>query len=127
MTQRCRSLRRDGAGVFSVRSVSHAQPRLRRSRRRHQRGKGGPALGMLWQHPFGSRPGERESLGRDVTKERAMTKEKSYKRRVRERMSKTGESYTAARGHVAQKRDRVQSARTRLAAADERVSDAKVK
>jgi uncharacterized protein YndB with AHSA1/START domain len=42
-------------------------------------------------------------------------------------MSKTGESYTAARGHVAQKRDRVQSARTRLAAADERVSDAKVK
>jgi hypothetical protein len=29
-----------------------------------------------------------------------MTKERSFKRRVRERMSKTGESYTAARGHV---------------------------
>ena len=56
-----------------------------------------------------------------------MTEQKSFKRRVRERMSKTGESYTAARGHVAQKQDRVRAARTRLAAADERVSDAKIK
>lgn len=55
-----------------------------------------------------------------------MTDEKSFKRRVRERMSKTGESYTAARSQVAQKRERVQGARARLAAADERVSDPKV-
>lgn len=56
-----------------------------------------------------------------------MTEQKSFKRRVRERMSKTGESYTAARTQVAQKRDRVKAARTRLAATDERVSDAKIK
>jgi hypothetical protein len=56
-----------------------------------------------------------------------VTEKRSFKRHVRERMSKTGESYTAARTHVAQKRDRVQAARTRLAAADERVSDAKIK
>ena len=56
-----------------------------------------------------------------------MTKEKSFKRRVRDRMSKTGESYTSARSKVAQKRDRVRSARAKLAVADERPSDAKVK
>lgn len=56
-----------------------------------------------------------------------MTKETSFKRRVRERMSKTGESYTSARAQVAQKRERVESARSRLAAAEERPSDAKVK
>jgi hypothetical protein len=78
-------------------------------------------------HPFGSRPRERESYGRDVTKECAVTKEKSFKRRVRDRMSKTGESYTAARSKVTQKRDRIQSARAKLAATDERPSDAKVK
>jgi Domain of unknown function (DUF4287) len=55
-----------------------------------------------------------------------VTKEKSLKRRVRERMSKTGESYTTARSHVAQKRDRVQSARTRLAATADRPSDDKI-
>ncbi|MDP9068435.1 MAG: DUF4287 domain-containing protein [Actinomycetota bacterium] len=55
-----------------------------------------------------------------------MTEERSFKRRVRERMSKTGESYTAARTQVAQKRERVQGARARLAAADERVSDLKI-
>jgi hypothetical protein len=55
-----------------------------------------------------------------------MTKESSFKRRVRERMSKTGERYAAARGHVSQKRDRVQAAATRLAATDERPSDDKV-
>jgi hypothetical protein len=54
-----------------------------------------------------------------------MTEGKSFKRRIRARMSKTGESYTTARSQVAQKRDRNQAARTRLAAAsDERVSDA---
>ena len=55
-----------------------------------------------------------------------MTENKAFKRRVRERMSKTGESYTAARRQVAEKRHRVQDARTRLAAADERVSDLKI-
>jgi hypothetical protein len=60
------------------------------------------------------------------TKEVAVTENKSFKRRVRERMSKTGESYTAARGQVAQKRDRVEAARTRLAAAEERLPDAKI-
>ena len=55
-----------------------------------------------------------------------MTENKSFKRRVRDRMSKTGESYTAARGQVSQKRDRVQSARTRIAATDERMSDANI-
>jgi hypothetical protein len=54
-----------------------------------------------------------------------MTEGKSFKRRVRGRMSKTGESYTTARSQVAQKRDRNQAARTRLAAASaDRVSDA---
>lgn len=42
-------------------------------------------------------------------------------------MSKTGESYTAARGHVSQKRDRVRAASTRSAAAADRPSDDKVK
>lgn len=52
-----------------------------------------------------------------------MTEDKSFKRRVRARMSKTGESYTAARGHVADKRDRERVARTRLAAPADRPSD----
>jgi hypothetical protein len=56
-----------------------------------------------------------------------VTEKKSFKRHVRERMSKTGESYTTARTQVTQKRNRVQAARTRLAAADERVPDAKIK
>jgi hypothetical protein len=55
-----------------------------------------------------------------------MTKRDSFKRRVRERMSKTGESYAAARTQVSQKRDRVQDARTRLAATADRPSDDKV-
>jgi len=53
-----------------------------------------------------------------------VTEGKTFKRRVRERMSKTGESYTAARSQVAQKRDRNRAARTRLAAVDDRVPDA---
>ena len=56
-----------------------------------------------------------------------MTKEKSFKRRVRERMSKTGESYTAARGNVSQKRARVRAARARLAETADRPSDDKIK
>jgi hypothetical protein len=56
-----------------------------------------------------------------------VTENKSFKRRVRERMSKTGESYTAARAQVSQKRDRVKAARTRLAADAKPVSDQKIK
>lgn len=56
-----------------------------------------------------------------------MTENRSFKRRVRGRMSKTGESYTAARAQVSQKRDRNKSARARLAATDERIADAKLK
>lgn len=56
-----------------------------------------------------------------------MTEERSFKRRVRERMSKTGESYTAARSRVSQQRDRIRAAGTRLTAADKPASDAKVK
>src|SRR5919106_3231359 len=35
----------------------------------------GPSPRDAWQHPFGPCPRERESLGRGMTKERAMTKE----------------------------------------------------
>ena len=55
-----------------------------------------------------------------------MTKEASFKRRVRERMAKTGESYAAARSQVSEKRERVQAARERLAAPADRPSDDKV-
>lgn len=56
-----------------------------------------------------------------------MTKQRSFKRRVRDRMSKTGESYAAARRQVSQKRDRVQAARGRLASTADRPSDDKVR
>ena len=39
-----------------------------------------------------------------------MTTQKLFKRRVRERMSKTGERYAAARSHVAAKRDEAEAA-----------------
>lgn len=52
-----------------------------------------------------------------------MTTQKLLKRRVRERMSKTGESYTAARRHVTEKRDRLDADPPDLAAAEELVSD----
>jgi hypothetical protein len=55
-----------------------------------------------------------------------MTTERSFKRRVRERMSKTGESYTSARSQVERKRDRVQAAAETLAATTDRPSDEKV-
>jgi hypothetical protein len=55
-----------------------------------------------------------------------MTSEKKFKRRVRERMSKTGESYAAARSQVAHKRDRVEAARGRLGDTSERPADASV-
>jgi hypothetical protein len=62
-----------------------------------------------------------------MTKERAMTKERSFKRRVRARMSNSGERYATARSQVSQKRDRVQAARARLAATADRPSDEKVR
>jgi hypothetical protein len=55
-----------------------------------------------------------------------MTKESSFKRRVRDRMSKTGESYAAARSQLSPKRARVQAARERLAATDDRPTDDKI-
>jgi hypothetical protein len=55
-----------------------------------------------------------------------MTTQKLFKRRVRERMSKTGESYAAARQHVVVGRDRLETARTRLASAKELASDEKL-
>jgi Domain of unknown function (DUF4287) len=56
-----------------------------------------------------------------------MTKERSFKRRVRERMSKTGERYTAARRQTSsEKHGRVEAARASLAASTERPSDDKV-
>jgi hypothetical protein len=56
-----------------------------------------------------------------------MTKQGSFKRRVRERMSQTGERYAAARSQVARKRDRVRAARSRLAAPADRPSDDRVR
>ena len=55
-----------------------------------------------------------------------MTEDKRFKRRIRERMSKTGESYTAARSQVVRKRDRNKAAQERLARTDDRMSDAKI-
>ena len=55
-----------------------------------------------------------------------MTTQKLFKRRVRARMSKTGESYAAARQHVAPVRDRLETDRTRLASAKELASDEKL-
>lgn len=55
-----------------------------------------------------------------------MTTQKLFKRRVRERMSKTGESYTTARGHVARGRERLEGDRSRLDSARELASDAKL-
>jgi hypothetical protein len=66
---------------------------------------------------------ERESFVRRATKEHAMPTQKLFKRRVRERMAKTGESYTAARTHVAPARDRRETDRARLASAKELASD----
>jgi hypothetical protein len=55
-----------------------------------------------------------------------MTTQKLFKRRVRERMSKTGESYTAARRHVAPARDGIETDRANLASARELASDEKL-
>ena len=57
-----------------------------------------------------------------------MTTQKLFKRRVRERMVKTGEHYTAARRHVARSRDRIEAAAPAdLASATEIASDDKLR
>ncbi|HET9345988.1 MAG TPA: DUF4287 domain-containing protein [Candidatus Limnocylindrales bacterium] len=56
-----------------------------------------------------------------------MTTQKLFKRRVRERMSKTGESYAAARRHVGVQRERIEAARIDLSPAFDLASDAKVR
>ena len=55
-----------------------------------------------------------------------MTTQKLFKRRVRERMAKTGERYTAAQRHVALQRDRREAPPTALSSAAELASDAKL-
>jgi uncharacterized protein YndB with AHSA1/START domain len=55
-----------------------------------------------------------------------MPTQKLFKRRVRARMAKTGESYTTARTHVAARRQRAAAAPLDLAPALELASDAKV-
>ena len=55
-----------------------------------------------------------------------MTTQKLFKRRVRERMAKTGESYTTARSHVATRRARLASPPVDLAPALELASDEKM-
>jgi hypothetical protein len=56
-----------------------------------------------------------------------MTTQKLFKRRVRERMTKTGERYAAARSHVARQRDRLDSEPPPdLSLALELASDAKI-
>jgi hypothetical protein len=61
-----------------------------------------------------------------MSKERAMTTQKLLKRRVRERMGKTGESYSAARRQVVSGRERLEAGRKRLASARELASDTKL-
>jgi hypothetical protein len=52
-----------------------------------------------------------------------MTTQKLFKRRVRARMEKTGESYTSARSHVSRSRDRLVTDALDLASARELASD----
>ena len=56
-----------------------------------------------------------------------MTTQKLFKRRVRERMAKTGERYTAAQRHVAVQRDRHKAPPADLSSATELASDAKIR
>src|SRR5262245_19687559 len=78
-----------------------AEPSIRRSRHRPERAKGAPALGTPVELcPFRQGRRERESRGPGRREERVMTEHKSFKRLVRGRMAKTGESYTAARAQL---------------------------
>jgi len=55
-----------------------------------------------------------------------MTTQKLFKRRVRERMAKTGERYAAARLQVGRQRNRVEADPPDVASAMELASDAKL-
>ncbi len=55
-----------------------------------------------------------------------MTTQKLFKRRVRQRMAKTGESYTSARSQVTRARDRLSADAADLASAREIASDGKL-
>jgi hypothetical protein len=55
-----------------------------------------------------------------------MTTQKLFKQRVRERMARTGERYTTARGHLAAKRERLQTPANDLTGAYELASEAKM-
>jgi hypothetical protein len=55
-----------------------------------------------------------------------MTTQKLFKRRVRERMARTGESYTAARRHAARTRDRLAATRSDLTGATDLASDERI-
>ncbi len=55
-----------------------------------------------------------------------MTTQKLFKRRVRTRMTKTGESYTTARRHVAARQDSLEADPPNIAAAEEMTSDARL-
>ena len=80
---------------------SRAEPPSRRSRRRHGRQRGHDALGRLGFEPHpGRRSGSVSPGSAGRREEHDMTERKSLKRRVRSRMEKTGERYTAARRHV---------------------------
>ncbi len=56
-----------------------------------------------------------------------MPTQKLFKRRVRDRMAKTGEHYTTARGHVARARDRVNADAPNLESAIEIASDERLR
>ena len=73
-------------------------PRFRCSRRRLKRGQRGlEPSGRRSVLPFPAGRRERESGCRRRTREHLVTRHRSFKRLVRARMTKTGESYTAAR------------------------------
>ena len=86
-------------GYVGFRRRPAPNPRFRRSRRRPKRGQRGPrALGTPVECcPVRRGARERESRGRRHEGEHQMTRQRSFKRLVRARMEKTGESYTAAR------------------------------
>ena len=91
-------------GILWGDGASRAEPQLRRSRRRHRWGKGELASPGRLLRPS---PASRESVSpvvepteKDVE---TMPTQKIFKQRVRARMTKTGESYTAARRQLLQK------------------------
>src|SRR6266508_988043 len=80
-------------------AVPSPNPRFRRSRRRLKRGQREPrVLGTPVIHALSGGGAVSVSRGAPARrKEHHMTRDKSFKRLVRARMDKTGESYTAAR------------------------------